>query len=192
MRQTIIFLFLLMASAVYGQDTPTTKFPNWQEYIAGPDYPAKLTRKGIVPLVLELPDTSTYEINITLTKKVWVGPPQTVQANAPASQQGVSIQTDYIGSTDAGDYVSYSVDLTGRTKVALEYSRQWDNPTQGSAEIRSGSPTGTLLGTISTPNTGSWSTYQTVETTITPSTATTVFIVFKTTGTGNIKTFTFK
>ena len=38
----------------------------------------------------------------------------------------------------------------------------------GTITIRSGSQTGTVLGTVAVPNTGGWETFQNVQTTITP------------------------
>jgi hypothetical protein len=182
-------LFLLLSFSAFGQSTFNDVYQQWTFYPGTADA-ITFQGQGYQRIVIEPQDSSTYVYTITKTLKVW--PPTVVQAYQPATQSGVSIQATYIGSTDTDDYVSYALNLTGRTKIVTEYARQWDNPVQGTAEIRAGSVTGPLLGTILTPNTGSWNTYQMVETAITPSNATTVFIVFKTTGVGNIKTLTFK
>ena len=57
----------------------------------------------------------------------------------------------------------------------------------GTIEVRTGSPTGTLLGTVAVPVTGSWETFTNVTANLTagPASATTLYLVFKG-GTGNL------
>lgn len=184
MRIIIFFLLLLSLSAFGQTDTVYHK-----SYLATPvyrpgDFIPSSTKNHLIDL--EIPANKAYvmtEVDLS---------PVIIQAIQPVTQSGIVINSDYIGSTDTNDFVSYSVPLLGKTKVSLSYSRQWDTPTQGQAEVRAGSLTGPVIGTIITPNTGAWGTYSTIATTLLPSAATTVFIVFKTTGVGNIKTITFE
>jgi len=55
----------------------------------------------------------------------------------------------------------------------------------GQLEIRSGSATGTLLGSVAVPVTGGWEVFQNVSTTLTGSASGPVFLRF-TGGTGNL------
>lgn len=196
MKYLHLILFFIASFTAYGQDTLDTDYgrltTTWKQ-IAPEDLPARITGSGWQRIIVESTDTSTYIYTITRRKKVWSLPPEqpiVVQAKNFVAQQGVTPATDYIGSTDAGDYVAYSVPLSGVTKMKVDYSRQWTG--EGSAEVRAGSLTGPVIGTLTTANTGSWTTFSTTQIPLKPSTATTVYILFKAEGTGNIKTFTFE
>lgn len=180
MRLTALLLFI--TSIAYGQDTVYHV-----HYLKSPVYrPGQLIpAKAVNQLVdVEIPPGKFYKV------VEYIAPPVTIPAVLFSQSTGVTVAADYIGSTDTGDWASYTVSMAGRSKIKVEYSRQWTG--QGQADVRAGAADGPIIATIVTPNTGSWTTYSTVETTVTPSEATTVYIIFKTEGTGNIKTFTFE
>jgi hypothetical protein len=56
----------------------------------------------------------------------------------------------------------------------------------GQIQVRTGSPTGRILGTLTVPNTGNWDTYATVTAALrgVPSRPTAVFLTFTGSGTG--------
>lgn len=135
-------------------------------------------------------DTTTYNMVTVFYKKYNVMPPITVPATAYTSMSGITTSTDYIGSTDNGDYVIYNASLYGHSKIYVDYARQWTG--QGNVEVREDSPTGKLLGTFITPNTGSWSTYTTVSAPLIASSKGVVCLVFKAEGCGNFKKFRFE
>lgn len=180
----ITILFLFISSLAYGQDSATHVYTQRLPiYRPGEVIPAKSVEQLVDAIIPPGKVYTLTEVDMT---------PVTIQAIQPVSQSGVTINSDYIGSTDAGDYVTYQVPLLGKTKVTVTYARQWDAPSTGQAEVRAGSLTGPLLATVMTPNTGGWGTYSTIQTALKPSNDSTVFIVFKTTGVGNIKEITFK
>nr|WP_290059192.1 carbohydrate-binding protein [Amycolatopsis sp. MEP2-6] len=85
-----------------------------------------------------------------------------IASHAPASGG----QT--LGYIENGDWAGYaSVSTAGRTRFSAVVSSAGAG---GTIEIRDGSATGVLLGTVAVPNTGSWETFQTVSTTLTAGT----------------------
>jgi type 1 glutamine amidotransferase len=98
---------------------------------------------------------------------------QTVEGESFSSGSGVQVaghapasggQT--LGYIDNGDWAGYaSVSTSGRNRFSARISSAGAG---GTITIRSGSQTGTVLGTVAVPNTGGWETFQTVQTTITP------------------------
>nr|WP_249027221.1 carbohydrate-binding protein [Amycolatopsis lexingtonensis] len=82
-----------------------------------------------------------------------------VAAHAPASGG----QT--LGYIEDGDWAGYaSVSTSGITRFSAVVSSAGAG---GTIEIRSGSATGALLGTVTVPVTGSWETFQTVSAPVT-------------------------
>jgi len=53
------------------------------------------------------------------------------------------------------------MEIAGANSVSAPVS---SDTTGGNIEVRSGSPTGPILGTLDVPTTGGWSTFQTVDT----------------------------
>ena len=77
-----------------------------------------------------------------------------------------------------GDYLDFpnTKNLAANTKVSFSASSE----AASKIEIRSDSPTGTLLGTCEVPSTDSWKTYKTVSTTLkNPAGTSNLFLVFK-------------
>ncbi|MFJ6070856.1 carbohydrate-binding protein [Streptomyces sp. NPDC093065] len=109
-----------------------------------------------------------------------------VQAAAHAAASGG--QT--LGYIDDGDWAGYaSLSTDGASTFTATVSSAGAG---GTIEVRSGSPTGPLLGTVQVPVTGGWETFTTVSTTLTASAAGPLFLAF-TGGSGalfDIDTFT--
>ncbi|MFY1670320.1 PQQ-dependent sugar dehydrogenase [Plantactinospora sp. WMMB334] len=97
------------------------------------------------------------------------------------------------GFIDNGDWISYRpYQLGNATGFSARVSSGGPG---GTIQVRAGSATGTLLGSVAVPNTGSWDTFTTVSTTLAnqPSGPTTLHLVF-TGGAGNlfdVDSFTF-
>ncbi|MBE3011931.1 carbohydrate-binding protein [Microbispora sp. NEAU-D428] len=123
---------------------------------------------------------------------------QTVEGEAYTSQSGVQ-PADHAGASGGktvgyinnGDWAGYS---SIGTAGAKGFSARVSSAGSGGAiQVRSGSATGTLLGSVNVPVTGSWDTFTTVSTTLTGSASGPLFLVFTGSGTDylyDIDTFT--
>ncbi|NUR74254.1 MAG: DUF1080 domain-containing protein [Hamadaea sp.] len=97
------------------------------------------------------------------------GVDRTVQAEAFSSASGVSAYTksgahngQTLGYVDPGDWAAYAgLDLTGVTRFK---ARVVSGGPGGTIQIRAGSATGTVLGSVAVPNTGGWTTFAEVST----------------------------
>ncbi|MGY0003812.1 lectin [Micromonospora sp. I033] len=115
----------------------------------------------------------------------------TVQAEAFSSASGVTPFTkaganggQTLGYVDPGDWAAYQgLDLTGVTALR---ARVVSGGPGGTLQLRTGSPTGPVLGQVAVPNTGSWTTFADVNTTLAgvPSGSQTVYLTFAGTGSG--------
>ncbi|MFG3301610.1 ThuA domain-containing protein [Micromonospora chersina] len=115
----------------------------------------------------------------------------TVQAEAFSSASGVTPFTkaganggQTLGYVDPGDWAAYQgLDLTGATSFR---ARVVSGGPGGTIQVRTGSPTGSVLGQVAVPNTGSWTTFADVSTALTgvPSGSQTVWLTFTGTGSG--------
>ncbi|MGK5742192.1 ThuA domain-containing protein [Micromonospora sp. URMC 103] len=115
----------------------------------------------------------------------------TVQAEAFSSASGVSAvgkaganggQT--LGYVEPGDWAAYNgVDLTGVTSFR---ARIVSGGPGGTIQVRTGSPTGPVLGSVAVPNTGGWNTFADVTTTLSgvPSGAQNLYLTFTGSGGG--------
>jgi type 1 glutamine amidotransferase len=127
--------------------------------------------------------------NVRIKETTAVPGDRTVQAEAYTSVSGMSPYPhapahggQVLGYTDAGDWAAYAgIDLTGVT--ALRARVAGVGPTGGFA-VRTGSPTGPVLGTATVPDTGGWESYRDVTVPLTgvPAGAQTVYLTV--TGTG--------
>ncbi|MEV4497051.1 ThuA domain-containing protein [Micromonospora arborensis] len=118
-------------------------------------------------------------------------PTGTIQAEAFSSANGVSAfakeganggQT--LGYIEPGDWAAYNgVNLTGVTSFT---ARVVSGGAGGTIQVRTGSATGPVLGSVAVPNTGSWSTYANVTTTLAnvPSGTQNLYLTFTGSGTG--------
>jgi type 1 glutamine amidotransferase len=116
--------------------------------------------------------------------------PTQVEGEAFTSQFGVQVaghaaasggQT--LGYIDNGDWAGYSqVSTAARTSFSARISSGGPG---GTLQVRSGSATGPVLGSVAIPATGSWDTFQQVSTTLAGSTGGTVFLTFSG-GTGSL------
>ncbi|MEU5527096.1 ThuA domain-containing protein [Micromonospora chersina] len=115
----------------------------------------------------------------------------TVQAEAFSSASGVTPFTkaganggQTLGYVDPGDWAAYQgLDLTGVTSFR---ARVVSGGPGGAIQVRTGSPTGSVLGQVAVPNTGSWTTFADVSTALTgvPSGSQTVWLTFTGSGSG--------
>ncbi|MEU8331581.1 ThuA domain-containing protein [Micromonospora sp. NPDC048839] len=118
-------------------------------------------------------------------------PTGTIQAEAFSSANGVSAFTkeganggQTLGYIEPGDWAAYNgVNLTGVTSFM---ARVVSGGAGGAIQVRTGSATGPVLGTVAVPNTGSWSTYANVTTTLSnvPSSTQNLYLTFTGSGTG--------
>ena len=142
------------------------------------------------PLFLVFTGTGTgylYDLDsFTLTTSA----PGPVEAESCTSQSGVQPAGHAgasggmtLGYIDNGDWAGYaSVSTAGATGFSARVSAAGAG---GTIQVRSGSATGTLLGSVTVPVTGSWDTFQTVSTGLSGSAAGSLFLVF-TGGTGSL------
>ncbi|MFG3704036.1 ThuA domain-containing protein [Micromonospora sp. NPDC047670] len=136
-------------------------------------------------------DASFRNIRI---KELGVTPPggnTTVQAEAFSSGSGVTPfakaganggQT--LGYIDPGDWAAYDgVDLTGVTSFR---ARVVSGGSGGTIQVRTGSTTGAVLGSVAVPNTGSWTTFADVTTTLSgvPTGTRNLYLTFTGSGSG--------
>jgi glucose/arabinose dehydrogenase/type 1 glutamine amidotransferase len=115
----------------------------------------------------------------------------TVQAESYSSASGVQPFTkaganggQTLGFIDPGDWAGYdNVNVGGATSFR---ARVASGGPGGQIQIRTGSPTGTILGTVNVPNTGGWQSFADVSTTLTgvPAGIANVYLTFTGTGTG--------
>jgi hypothetical protein len=86
-----------------------------------------------------------------------------------------------VGNIHNGDWTAYSViNTNGATRFSARVS---SNGAGGTIQIRSGSATGTLLGSVTVPVTGGWETFTTVSTTLTGNASGALHLVYVGAGT---------
>ncbi|WP_432985178.1 ThuA domain-containing protein [Dactylosporangium sp. CA-233914] len=98
-----------------------------------------------------------------------------------------------LGYIEPGDWAAYSgLNIGGATQFR---ARVVSGGPGGQIQVRTGSTTGPILGTVNVPNTGSWDTYADVSTALTgvPAGTANVYLTFTGTGTGlfDVDDFTF-
>ncbi|MFE9909887.1 PQQ-dependent sugar dehydrogenase [Streptomyces clavifer] len=84
-----------------------------------------------------------------------------------------------VGTIDNGDWISFEPYILGNATSLT--ARVSSGGSGGTLEVRTGSPTGTLLGSAAVPVTGGWETFRNVTANLTdrPSGTTTLYLVFK-------------
>jgi hypothetical protein len=119
------------------------------------------------------------------------GPNVTVQGEAFTSQAGVQIVNaataiggQRLGYIAAGDWAGYNATNVGGA-LSLR-ARVSSGGNGGTLQVRTGSQSGPILGSVAVPATGGWDTYTTVATSLTgvPAGTTNVYLTFA--GTGNL------
>jgi hypothetical protein len=115
----------------------------------------------------------------------------TVQGEAFTSQSGVQIVNaasaiggQRLGFIANGDWAGYNnINVGGALSLQARVSSAGNG---GTLQVRTGSQTGPILGSVAVPVTGSWDTYTTVTTSLTgvPSGTANIFLTF--TGSGNL------
>ncbi|MBG6063742.1 ThuA domain-containing protein [Micromonospora ureilytica] len=118
-------------------------------------------------------------------------PTGTIQAETFSSANGVSAFTkdganggQTLGYIEPGDWAAYNgVNLTGVTSFT---ARVVSGGAGGTIQVRTGSATGPVLGSVAVPNTGSWTTYANVTTALSnvPSGTQNLYLTFTGSGTG--------
>ncbi|MFJ4467773.1 ThuA domain-containing protein [Streptomyces sp. NPDC089424] len=93
-----------------------------------------------------------------------------------AAAHGPASGGQTLGYIDNGDWAGYSAVSTAGARTFT--ARVSSAGAGGTVEIRSGSATGTLLGTVAVPVTGGWETFTTVTTTLTGSASGPLFLRF--------------
>ncbi|RED94649.1 carbohydrate-binding protein [Marinoscillum furvescens] len=147
-------------------DGSTTTFS--QSFTTYPDPSQAITVGGAVgnKVRVQLNDTNPLSLAEVEVFGSTVSCPSfsTVQAESFNSMSGIVDEGTNIGYIHDGDWAMYSnIDLSCATDFEVRASSQTSG---GNMEIRTGSPTGTLLGTVSIPGTGSWGNYSNFSTTI--------------------------
>ena len=115
----------------------------------------------------------------------------TVQAESFTSQSGVQVVTATgavggarLGYIAAGDWAGYNnINVGGALSLRARVSSAGNG---GTLQIRTGSQTGPIIGSVAVPVTGGWDTYTTVTTTLTGVPAGTANIYLTFAGTGNL------
>ncbi|MFD7898077.1 carbohydrate-binding protein [Streptomyces sp. NPDC059743] len=120
--------------------------------------------------------------------------PRHRQAEHFSAQSGIQVAAhgtaeggNTVGFTDNGDWISFKPYALGNANRIT--ARVSSGGTGGTIEVRAGSATGTLLGTVTVPVTGGWETFTDVSANLAnaPTASTELFLVFKgPTGQGNL------
>lgn len=99
--------------------------------------------------------------------------------NKPAAQGGKTV-----GDIHNGDWIAFTPYALGDARRLS--ARVSSAGSGGTLEVRAGSATGTLLGSVAVPVTGGWDTFTTVNATLSgaPAGTTTLYLVFKGAGSG--------
>ncbi|OLF14154.1 glycosyl hydrolase [Actinophytocola xinjiangensis] len=109
-----------------------------------------------------------------------------------SSQQGIQLAShgnaeggQTVGFTDNGDWIAYTpYSLANVTSISARVSSAGPG---GRIEVRAGSATGTLLGSVAVAPTGSWDTFATVSASLTPTRSSSLYLRFTgVTGQGNL------
>ncbi|QHY99858.1 Arabinoxylan arabinofuranohydrolase precursor [Streptomyces sp. S4.7] len=137
--------------------------------------------------------------NIRIKELGGITPPQSTTYEGESYTSGQGVQpADHapasggrtLGYIENGDWAGYSqASLTGAKTFSAKVSSAGAG---GTVQVRSGSATGPVLGTVAAPNTGGWETFRTVSTTLSGTPTGPVFLSF-TGGAGSlfdIDTFT--
>ncbi|WP_250214809.1 carbohydrate-binding protein [Acrocarpospora catenulata] len=118
------------------------------------------------------------------------GTSTTIEGEAWTSQSGVINATHApasggltAGHIENGDWAAYSqLNTSGAKSATVRFSSAGAG---GTVQFRSGSQTGTLLGSLTLPNTGGWETFQSATTALTGNVSGTLYLVF-TGGSGSL------
>lgn len=129
--------------------------------------------------------------NIRIKELGGTGGDRTVQAEQYGQASGVTPFTkdgaaggQTLGYIDPGDWAAYpDLDLTGVTALT---ARVVSGGPGGTLEVRTGSPQGTVLGSVAVPNTGGWSSFADVTAPLSavPAGTQTLYLTFAGTGSG--------
>ncbi|WP_414720119.1 ThuA domain-containing protein [Umezawaea sp.] len=151
--------------------------------------PARSLRQGHVGLQ-NLGDGAVSFRNVRI-KELGVVVPTQVQGEAYTSSSGVqpaghagAVGGQTVGYIENGDWAAYSqVSTAGARQFTARVS---SGGAGGRIEVRSGSSTGPLLGSVAVPNTGGYDTFTSVSTALTGTATGQVVLVFTGAGSGGL------
>jgi len=153
--------------------------------------PVRSLRQGYIGVQNHEPGDDVSFRNVRIKELGVVPQPSTrVEAESFSSQFGTQNVADgnahggvRVGYVDGGDWLGYaSVDPAGKTGFT---ARVASGGSGGTIQIRTGSATGPLLGTVNVGNTGGYGTFADVSTTISAGSGP-LFLVLDGTGTGGL------
>lgn len=130
---------------------------------------------------------SVIQVTTNLSKRFHI------EAEDYASSVGTTVSAGNLESTDGGDNAIYNVTFPGTyNNLATNYAN--GNGTAGSVKVRTGTITGTVIGTLSTDPTGGWGTFTIKNLALSPSVSGAQTIVmdwYTGSGNGNYNWFEF-
>jgi hypothetical protein len=101
----------------------------------------------------------------------WTSQSGTSKIAKPTASGGFTV-----GDVQNGDWTAYSgINTNGAYRFAARVS---SGGVGGTIQVRSGSPTGTLLGSVAVPITGGWETFTNVSTTLTANASGALYLVY--------------
>ena len=167
---------------------PVTSTGDWQTYVTKSVNISRVT--GSQNIYLLFKNTASTFVNINwfgfLEDVVCNNTPTRIEAECYTNMSGVVKESSTedgqnIGSIGNNDWVAYdNLDLTGMNSVQFRIASK--SAAGGNIEIRLGSITGTLIGTIPVTSTGDWQTYVTKSVNISSVTGTqNIYLLFKNT-----------
>ncbi|MEU4409819.1 ThuA domain-containing protein [Streptosporangium sp. NPDC023963] len=146
--------------------------------------PARSIREGHIGIQNHGTGDDVSFRNVRIKELGGTGPIQTTaEAESYTSNSGVQI-ADHgpasggrtAGFIENGDWAGYSsISTAGATAFGARVSSAGSG---GTIQVRSGSATGTVLGSVAVPNTGGWETFQNVSTPLTGSASGPLFLTF--------------
>ncbi|GAA1016589.1 glycosyl hydrolase [Acrocarpospora pleiomorpha] len=160
----------------------TVAVPNTGSFDTFANVSTTLNGAGTGPLFLTFSGGAGALFDID-TFSIARGSSTTIEGEAWSAQSGVTNATHApasggltAGHIENGDWTAYSqMNTSGAKSAGVRFSSAGSG---GTVQIRSGSQTGTLLGSITLPNTGGWETFQNASTNLTGNVSGTLYLVF--------------
>lgn len=116
-------------------------------------------------------DVDSFVLGNGVEAESWTSQSGTVKIAKPAASGGFTV-----GDVHNGDWTAYSgINTNGAYRFSARVS---SGGVGGTIQVRSGSPTGTLLGSVSVPVTGGWETFTNVTTALTANASGALYLVY--------------